>query len=371
MNDLSQDIRYAMRAMLRNPGFTATVVLVLALGIGANSALFGIVDAALLRPLPYPESQRIVSVSMTSENGSDVGRIDDRSAQILAGASLRTFDAVAASNGTGANLTGGDIPVLAGRGFTDEDETGSEPVTIISESLARAAFSGRSAVGERLDVGGDESYTVIGVVADARQIPGRTTPYPAMYQPNRRSDPLSYGQISLRVSGGSDPLTVLPALRAALRTIDPSQPLSRVTTMDALFSESMAPRQFNLLLLGSFAALACVLAAVGLYGVISFLVAQRTREIGLRMALGAEASRVVRAVLREGMVVTLAGIAVGITGSLALSRIMEGMLFQVDSKDPIVFVAVPLLLLAVAALAITMPARRASRVDPATALRAE
>jgi putative ABC transport system permease protein len=153
--------------------------------------------------------------------------------------------------------------------------------------------------------------------------------------------------------------------------VDPTQPLSRITTMDAVLSESIAPRRFNVLLLGSFAALACVLAAVGLYGVIAFLVAQRTREIGLRMALGAEATQIVLAVLRQGLLVAAAGVAVGITAALALSRIVEGMLFEVTAHDPIVFVAVPLLLLTVAALAIVVPARRASRVDPATALRAE
>jgi predicted permease len=263
------------------------------------------------------------------------------------------------------------IRVLAGREFAEQDDARAEPVVIISESMARAAFPGRAAVGERLELGGDESYTVVGVVADARQLPTQAIPLPTMYRPRLQTGSSMYGIISLRTRDGTDPLTLVPPLRAALHAVDPTQPLSRIVTMDARLSESIAPRRFNVLLLGSFAALACVLAAVGLYGVIAFLVAQRTREIGLRMALGAEARQIVLAVLRQGLLVASAGVAVGITAALSLSRIMKGMLFDVTAHDPTVFVAVPLLLLAVAALAIVLPARRASRVDPAIALRTE
>jgi putative ABC transport system permease protein len=263
------------------------------------------------------------------------------------------------------------IRVLEGREFNEGDEASTKPVTIISESLARAAFPGRGAVGERLSFGGAEGYTVVGVVADARQLPGSAEPYPAMYSPTLHSEPLRYASISLRVRAGTDPTTIVPALRSALQEADPSQPLSRVTTMESIFRESMAPRQFNMILLGSFAALACVLASIGLYGVIAFLVTQRTREIGLRMALGAEARQVLLAIMRDGLLLALVGVAAGLAASLALSRVVEGMLFQVTRHDPIVFVSVPILLLAVAALATALPARRASRVDPATALRAE
>jgi predicted permease len=263
------------------------------------------------------------------------------------------------------------IPVLAGREFAERDDAHTEPVVIISESMARAAFPGRPAVGERLELGDDERYTVVGVVADARQRPAQAAPLPMMYRARLQSGSSTYGHISLRTREGTDPLTLVPALRAALEGVDPTQPLSHITTMDALLSESIAPRRFNVLLLGSFAALACVLAAVGLYGVIAFLVAQRTREIGLRMALGADARQIVLAVLRQGLLVASAGVAVGIATALALSRIVAGMLFGITARDPMVFVAVPLLLLGVAALAIVVPARRASRVDPAMALRGE
>jgi ABC-type antimicrobial peptide transport system permease subunit len=141
--------------------------------------------------------------------------------------------------------------------------------------------------------------------------------------------------------------------------------------MEAELAEFIAPRRFNALLLGSFATLALALAALGLYGVISYIVTQRTREIGIRMALGAEARQIVLAVLRQGFLVASAGVLVGMAGALALSRIVEGLLFGITARDPMVFVAMPLLLLMVAALATLIPARRASRVDPAIALRAE
>jgi ABC-type transport system, involved in lipoprotein release, permease component len=160
-------------------------------------------------------------------------------------------------------------------------------------------------------------------------------------------------------------------VRAAVQSVDPEQPIASITTMDEVLAEFMAPRRFNALLLGSFAALALALSALGLYGVISYLVTQRTREIGVRMALGAERRDVVQTVLWQGMALALGGVAIGVTASLGLTKLIDGLLFHVESRDPLVFAGVPLVLLAVAALAIAIPARRASRVDPAIALRAE
>lgn len=263
------------------------------------------------------------------------------------------------------------VPLLAGREFTEGDVAGSVQVAIISRSMARAAFPGRGAVGERLEIGDDESYVIVGVAADARQLPSRATPMPMLYTSQLQSEAPRYSHISIRARSGTDPVSLVPALRAALHTVDATQPLSDITTMESLLSQSMTPRRFNMLLVGSFAVLACALAAVGLYGVIAYLVAERTREIGLRMALGAESRQLVLTVLRQGMQLVLIGVGVGVFGSLALSRLLDGMLFQVAADDPLVLIAVPLLLLAVAALAVVIPARRASRVDPLIALRAE
>lgn len=261
------------------------------------------------------------------------------------------------------------IPLLAGRGFTVVDGATAPRVAVVNESLARYFFAGRSAVGEQLTIGASAPYTIVGVAADVRMSAPRPGSPPAVYFPSAQSDPSRYATISVRTR--SDPLALITAVRAAVKSVDPEQPIANITTMEAVLSEFVAPRRFNALLLGSFAALALTLAALGLYGVISYIVTQRTREIGIRMALGAERSDVVHSVLREGVGLALAGVIPGIAAALALSKLLSGLLFHVGSRDPVVFTVVPFLLLGVAALAVMIPARRASRVDPAIALRAE
>ncbi len=261
------------------------------------------------------------------------------------------------------------VPLLSGRDFTDADGPTAPRVAVINEALARYLFAERPAVGEQISLGAHSPYTVVGIVADVRMSAPRPNSPPAVYFPLAQGDPSGVASISIRAR--SDPLALVPALRAAVRSVDPDQPIASVTTMDAELAEFMAPRRFNALLLGSFAALALALAVLGLYGVISYVVTQRTREIGIRMALGAERRDVVRAVLRQGMGVALGGVLLGVAAALALTKVIAGLLFNVPSRDPVVFAAVPLLLLGVAALATLLPARRASRVDPVTALRAE
>lgn len=261
------------------------------------------------------------------------------------------------------------IPMLTGRDFTLADGAAAPRVAVVNESLARYFFPGQSAVGERLSIGASAPYTIVGVVADVRMGAPRPGSPPAVYFPSAQSEPSQYGTISVRTR--SDPLALVPSVRAAVRSVDPEQPIADIRTMDEVLSEFMAPRRFNALLVGSFAALALTLAALGLYGAISYIVAQRTREIGIRMALGAERSDVVHSVLRQGVGLALAGVIPGIAAALALSKLLSGLLFHVESRDPVVFALVPLLLLAVAVLAVMIPARRASRVDPAIALRAE
>ncbi|HEY9426766.1 MAG TPA: ABC transporter permease [Gemmatimonadaceae bacterium] len=261
------------------------------------------------------------------------------------------------------------IPLLTGRDFTIADGATAPRVAVVNESLARYFFEGKSAIGEQLSIGASAPYTIVGVVADVRMGAPRPASPPAVYFPSAQSDPSRYGTISVRTR--SDPLALVPSLRAAVRSVDPEQPIANVTTMDEVLSEFMAPRRFNALLLGSFAALALTLAVLGLYGVISYIVTQRTREIGIRMALGADRRDVVQAVLRQGIGLAVAGVIPGIAAALALRKLLAGLLFRVESGDPMVFAVVPLVLLSVAALAIVIPARRASRVDPTVALRAE
>lgn len=261
------------------------------------------------------------------------------------------------------------IPLRAGRDLTDADGVSAPRVAIVNESMARYFFPGKPAVGERLSAGARAPYTIVGVVADVRMTAPRAESPPAVYFPLLQSGSSRSASISVRAR--SDPIALIPAIRQAVRSVDPEQPIASITTMDAVLAEFMAPRRFNALLLGAFASLALVLAAVGLYGVIAFLIAQRTHEIGVRMALGAERRDVITMVLRQGMLLTLSGVAIGLAASLALTRLLSGMLFRVEARDPVVFTAVPIILVTVAALAVILPARRASRVDPATALRTE
>jgi putative ABC transport system permease protein len=177
--------------------------------------------------------------------------------------------------------------------------------------------------------------------------------------------------MSYFVRTASDPLSLLPSVKAKIREVNSDQAFSSVATIDQLVAQSLNQRRFNLLLLASFAALALVLAGVGLYGLISFMTAQRTYEIGIRMAFGADASDVLKLIIGQGMALTLAGIAIGFAASLALNRLMQKLLFGIGPTDPITFVVIALVLCAVPLLACYIPARRATRVDPMVALHYE
>ncbi|HEX6966674.1 MAG TPA: ABC transporter permease [Gemmatimonadaceae bacterium] len=260
------------------------------------------------------------------------------------------------------------IPLHAGRDFTDADDAGAPPVAIVNQSLARLMAPNGTAIGHHFTMQ-DRTVTIVGVCADVRQLAEDVNVKPAVYFPLRQTGFSIYGNIAIRVR--SDPLALVPALRQVVRDIDPQLPLTDITTMDRRLADSMAPRRFNTLLLGTFAALALVMAVFGLYGVIAYLVAQRTHEIGVRMALGAQGRDVIRLVLRQGVTLTVVGVIVGLAASFALTRLLASLLFRVQTTDPVIFVSVPVLLILVSIIAMLIPARRAVRVDPQIALRAE
>jgi predicted permease len=263
------------------------------------------------------------------------------------------------------------VPLLAGRDFTEHDDAKAPLVAIVDEELARTAWPGESAIGKRINPADrpDSVWaTVVGVVAHLRrqgpQDAGEQQIYESFLQ-----DPYWTMTVALRTDG--DPLALAAPARAAVRDLDPDQPIASVRRMDDLLAAATARYRFNLLLLSLFAASALLLAAVGLYGVISQLVAQRTREIGIRLALGAEPRRVLRLVLGEGLRLAAAGLAVGVAAALLASRVMATLLFEVRATDALVYASVPLLLAAVALLATYIPARRATRVDPTISMRYE
>jgi putative ABC transport system permease protein len=210
--------------------------------------------------------------------------------------------------------------------------------------------------------------TVIGVVGDVYHQGVDKEIRPAVYLSYRQAPP---GQMWLAVRGAVDALSLAPAVRSAVQAVDPALPVYEVMPMGERLANSVAARRFNLLLLGIFALLALLLAAVGVYGVISYLVTQRTHEVGIRMALGARGSDVLRLFMRQGMSLAVTGLAIGLLGAFSLTRVMTSLLFSISATDPITFAAVTLLLTLVAVAACFLPARRATKVDPMAALRCE
>ncbi len=268
------------------------------------------------------------------------------------------------------------LPVLGarlreGRFFHPGDGPEAPPVVVINESFARQYWPRESALGHRIAISqGDVAVwrTVVGVVADLRERGYELAMKPALYQPAAQAARTPRDLI-VRTIG--DPLSIVPAVRSVIARVDPEQPVSWVRTMDELIDGDVADRQQILKLLATFAALALLLACVGLYGILSYGVTQRRRELGLRMALGATAARVQRMVVGHGLVLTAIGLVIGLSASLALTRLMTNLLYGVEAADLLTFACVTALLGAVSAFACWIPARRASRMDPIAVLREE
>jgi putative ABC transport system permease protein len=264
------------------------------------------------------------------------------------------------------------ISLVAGRNFTERDNETAPGVVIINESLARRFFPGQDPVGKRVKGGSYESnmpwLSVVGVIRDVKHSALDADPRPQMYFPYlQRVDE----EMTFVVHTGGDPLSLISAVRDEVWAIDKDQPVTDVRTLDQYLADSVSQRRFNMVLLGAFAAVAIVLASVGIYGVMSYSVTQRTHEIGIRMALGASRRDILMLVVGQGMKVALAGVFVGLGAALVLTRVLSSLLYRVSASDPTIFAAISLILVAVAFLASYVPARRATRVDPCVALRYE
>jgi len=265
------------------------------------------------------------------------------------------------------------VPLLQGRGFSATDEHGSPLVVIINQTLAERYFPDESPIGKRLKVGGADRprnpwMEIVGVAGDLKYSGLDAKPEPTYYTPLAQD---AWRAAYLVVRAPMNPADLAPVIREQIWALDKDMPIANVATMDRLLAESVAQPRFRTLLLGIFAALALVLASVGIYGVISYSVTKRTHEIGIRMALGARTRDVSKLVILEGMALALIGVAIGLGASFALTRVMESLLFEVSTTDQSTFAGVSALLIAVSVLACWIPARRASRVDPMAALRCE
>ena len=270
-----------------------------------------------------------------------------------------------------------NVPLRAGRYFDSRDNEHSMPVAIINETMARQYWPGENALGRRFKIGdpdepGKQWKEIVGIVADIRQM-GLDEPVKAeMYFPHEQvTDWLGFRPRDLAIRTTGDTTNLVSAVRQAIREVDPDQPVSNVATMAEVLGEEAAQRRMGMIMLVGFAALALLLASLGIYGVLAYFVTQHTNEIGVRLALGATPRNILFLVLKKGMGLTLIGVVIGIAASFAFTRWMSSLLFGVKAADPLTFIAVPLLLGIVALLACAIPARRATKVDPMVALRYE
>jgi putative ABC transport system permease protein len=263
------------------------------------------------------------------------------------------------------------LTLRAGRLLEATDRIGGPPVAVVGDALARALFPGEDPVGRHVVVV-DTLVEIVGVVDDVKHLRLEDASPPAMYLA-RAQEIVGWHprQITFLLRTDGDPYALVPAARAAIADADPLLPLANVRSFAELVQRSSSPPRFRTLLLGAFATLALILAAVGIYGVVSYSVTQRTREMAIRMAIGARGGEVRSMVLRQGLAPVGLGIGLGLVGALAGSRVLRAVLFEVETVDPFIFAAVPMLLLAVAAAATILPARRATRVHPMEALRDE
>ncbi len=262
------------------------------------------------------------------------------------------------------------IRLLKGRFFNNGDAGGARNVAVLSESEAHNLFADRDPVGQEISFDGPKGpwRTVVGVVADTRNYQLEREPWPEIFIPYQQQPSLV---MTLVVRTSGDPRRWATPLTKAVQGVDPNEPVSGIQTMDEVVRMAVGPRKFKLALLGCFAILALLLGSVGLYGVISYSVTERTHEIGIRMALGAGRQDVLRTIIRQGVTLALVGVGSGVGGALALTRFLSSLLYGVQPTDPLTFFAVSLILTVVALLASYIPARRATKVDPIAALRCE
>jgi len=262
------------------------------------------------------------------------------------------------------------IPLLQGRLFTERDTAESEQVVIINETLRRRFFPNAEPLGKRIAFSGANGpwHTIVGVVGDVRHLGLEQDAGLELYRPFAQTPTRS---VTLVVKSSLEPGAVVASIRREVLKLDAEQPIHNIRPMTEIIARDIAPERFNLTLLAVFAVVALLLAVVGIYGVMSYAATQRTREIGVRIALGAQARDVLKLIAGQAMWLALAGVASGVGVALALTHLMKKLLFEVEASDPLTFIALSLLLIVVALLACWIPARRATKVDPMIALRSE
>jgi putative ABC transport system permease protein len=359
-----------------DPGFNPSNVLTMRIALPANKygenhrsiAFFeealerikdlpGVVSAGAVQDLPMRQNEMTFAFKIEGRPGLEAASPSEAAYRAVTEDYFRTMG----------------IPLIAGREFTAGDKPQTTPVVVINQTMARRFWPDGDPVGKQLRFGepNDPVYTIVGVVGDIKHLGLAGNESPAIYQPHAQKRFAWLRWMSLVVRTNTPPLSLIAAIRDRVGAVDRGQPLYDIVTMEQLMAESVTQPRFSTFLFSVFALLALTLAAVGLYGVLSYAVAQRTHEIGLRMALGAHASDILKLVVGGGMKLTLLGLAIGFGVAIALTRLLKALLFNVSTTDPTTFVFVAVLLLVVALLACYLPARRATAVDPLFALRHE
>lgn len=355
-----------------DPGFRPDQVLVME--ISAPSA----VKSAVQRSALY---QRILETIQTLPDVEDVGIIGD----LFIANSREGLVTAQRDDGTVSErlqFVGDEVsadffkaigtPLLRGRFFSTGDGPGAPPVAIINDAMARHSWPGQDPVGRRFKVGPPNStrpwYTVVGIVADMRRQGLEREPFPQIFVPLSQSSPPANIDFFVRTSS-EDPLAIAASLRAVVHGVEKNAPIYGVAPLQQQFGSYLAQRRFQTSLLTGFSIVALLMAAVGIYGLIQYSIATRTQEIGIRMAVGAQASEVFRMILTEGLKLSLTGLLLGLVGALWLGQAGSSLLFGVSPTDPLTFLVVSLLLIAVAVAACCFPARRAMKIEPIVALR--
>lgn len=366
-------VRSFVRILQVDPGFSAANALSLEVHVWGSRrtaqqrAAFFEETIDRIAVLPGVEAAGAVSALPFHDNSIDINgtfSVEGRPATAQEPTSFLTVT-------TGDYFTAMAIPLRSGRLFTRSDREGSQPVALIGETTARRFWPDEDPVGKKIKLaflGQPKIREIIGVVGDARHTGLDSNPRTEIFLPHLQEP---YGSMTYVIRTARESATLLQAVKNEVWAVNKDLPFASIATIDELVSRSLGERRFNLLLLGSFAVIALTLASIGIYGVMSFSISRRTHEFGVRMALGAQTVDVITLVLREGMILTMIGVAVGLAASLALTRLLSSLLFGVTATDPVTFVVISLVLAGVALTACFVPARRATKVDPMIALRYE
>jgi predicted permease len=316
----------------------------------------GIRSVGLTTSLPLAEGGEVDGFIVEGQEPPEGGNISQTEQAHLQSVAPGTFEALG-------------IALLQGRDFQYSEHSNTPLVTIIDETLARRYWPAGDAIGKRIQTTGNRQWlTIVGIVAGIKHMSLAEEKRPHMYFPMTQS-PEPRAAFVVRTDG--PPSAAIPTFRAAIKQVDADMPLYMVRSMTEIIGQTLGTQRLTNMLLTAFAILALVLAAVGIYSTMSVYVGSRTKEFGIRLALGAQPGALRRVVMRQGMLLTAIGVVVGVVGALTLTRTIQSLLFEVSATDPVVFTAIPLLLVCVSLLACYTPARRATKVDPLVALRDE